>query len=105
MPHRSIASRLHKPQPEEVDHKFPLVEEREFGFAMRAAGEHDGSLDKTRAVAQEFAKERRLKGIAARRKMLEIAVGNQVGPDHAIPGGAITDGRDASEPAHQASAR
>lgn len=105
MPHRPIASRLHKPQPEEVHDKFPLVEEREFGFPMRAAGENDGSLDKTRAVAQEFAKERRLKGIAARRKMLEIAVGNQIGPDHAIPGGAITDGRDASEPTHQASPR
>ena len=105
MPHRSIASRLHKPQPEEVHYKFPLVEKREFGFPVGAAGEHDGSLDKTSAVAQEFAKKRRLKGIPARRKMLEIAMGNQIGADHAIPGGAITDGRDASEPAHQASPR
>ena len=58
MPHRSIASRLHKPQPEEIHDEFPLVEEREFGFPVGAAEEHDGSLDKVRAVAQEFAKER-----------------------------------------------
>ena len=44
-----------------------------------------------------------MKGIAPRRKMLEIAVGNQIGPNHAVPGGAIADGRDASKPAHQAS--
>src|SRR5208283_2670377 len=103
--HRPIASGLKKPQPEQVDHKFPLVKKRKFGFSMRAAGENDGSLHKTRAVAQEFAKERRLKGIATRRKMLKIAEGNQIGPDYAIPGSAIADGRDTSEPAHQASPR
>ena len=72
---------------------------------MRAAGENDGSLHKTGAVAQEFTKKRRLKGIATRRKMLEIAVGHQIGPDYAIPGGAIADGRNATEPAHEASPR
>ena len=84
LPHRSNASRLYKPQPEQIHHKLPLVEEREFGFAVSADGEDDWSFDQARAVAQEFAKKRRLKGIAARREMFEIAVGNQIGADHAI---------------------